>query len=412
MVNPYNVGGAAAGAGAGGMLGRALSVLDYPRQALWNIPDKIAQGDYGAAVPGLLGLGAGIGTAALGGGLPLAFLAGSLAGGAGQAVGSAEDPERFKAPTAEDLTGSDSWLLNTLTSMAGDPLTYAGAGGGHAAADALRPKSVLEKFPTTGFYGELPDASKPLVTLAQEAPKPPPPDLSPLSMPREYTFTPPAGGMAPQSTESAMRQYLNMLHDLGIEQKAGMVSASDAMATQQELWQQLQRLSHDLPPEAGASFYGQFNRPIYSQESLLNDINAMAHNVGARPDMNRPMSGGWPEMAYRTKLDPAPPFVDPEIAREVVNHQMRLGDAINEARSAYGNLENDVYSRFMTEAEAGATEPRLVRGNLPAMDELLNRLRDLNVRSSRRRLRDRTVENIFERYPPPGGYGLDLGDLE
>lgn len=113
-----------------GNLGRVLEPLDYPRQALWNLPGKLMEGDYAAAVPGIAGLGAGALVALMTGGLAPALLAGSLAGGSAQGVGKSVDPDRFEAPTPEQVTGSDSALLNFLTAMAGDPMTYAGMSGG------------------------------------------------------------------------------------------------------------------------------------------------------------------------------------------------------------------------------------------------------------------------------------------
>lgn len=414
MVNPYNAAGAAAGAGVGGLLGRALNALDYPRQALWNIPDKIAQGDYAAAVPGLLGVGAGIGTAALGGGLPLAFLAGSLAGGAGQAVGSSVDEGRFQAPTAQDLTGSDDWLLNTLTSMAGDPLTYAGGVGGRAGANALRPKSVLEKYPATGFYGELPDASQPLVSLVHPAPKVVPPDLPPLGAAHEYTFAPPAGGASEMSLDDALRQRLNMLHDLAVEHQAGMVPTPQVVSAQRELWDDVMRMTRSLPPESSQSFWNQMDRVVRGQGAMSELLGSLGRDAGA-PRRNPLVSGTfpWADVGMGTNAA-APKFIDQSMANLIREHQLRLGDEVNRVRGLFGNLENDVYERYLREAEDAARNqggPRMTRGDLPAMDELLKALRDLGIPSSRRRLRDTMVNNLLERYPPAGGYELDLGDL-
>jgi hypothetical protein len=130
--------GGAAGAAGGGILGTIGGVLDSPRQALWNlirsgknaITGEGTWDDALRAVPGALGAGLGAALTATGVGAPLGILAGSALGGLGQSVGSAADADRFRAPTAEDVTGSDNPLLNTLVSMGGDPLTYAGGFGG------------------------------------------------------------------------------------------------------------------------------------------------------------------------------------------------------------------------------------------------------------------------------------------
>jgi hypothetical protein len=131
---------AIAGSGLGASLGRLLEPFDWPREALWNIPGKLTNGDLMGALPGLAGVGAGILAAALaptGLGLPLGALAGSLVGGSAQGVGKAIDEDRFHAPTAEDVTGSDNPLLNTLVSMIGDPLSFAGGTAGRAGGRAV-----------------------------------------------------------------------------------------------------------------------------------------------------------------------------------------------------------------------------------------------------------------------------------
>lgn len=135
--------GSSAGAGFGGTLGRLIEPLDNPRQALWNIPSKIAQGDWLGALPGLLGVGAGAALGATGFGLPLAMLGGSLLGGTAQGIGKSTDEERFAAPTADDVTGGaggpvGSFLLHAL----GDPLTYAGMGAGGAVGRAAEKEGV------------------------------------------------------------------------------------------------------------------------------------------------------------------------------------------------------------------------------------------------------------------------------
>lgn len=132
----------AAGGGLLGAMGRALEPLDYPRQSLWNLPGKLAEGDFAAALPGLMGLGAGGLAAATGLGLPAAIGIGSLVGGGLQGVGLQSNPEAFAAPTPEDVTGSDNVLLNMLVGAAGDPLTYAGGFGGRKAG--LKAGNYLE----------------------------------------------------------------------------------------------------------------------------------------------------------------------------------------------------------------------------------------------------------------------------
>lgn len=122
--------GAAGGSALLGALGRVSDVLDKPRRALWNVPGKLAEGDWLGALPGLAGLAAGGLTAATGVGLPFAATVGSLVGGLGQGIGESLDEDRFRAPSPEDVTGSDNPLLNMLVGAAGDPLTYAGGLGG------------------------------------------------------------------------------------------------------------------------------------------------------------------------------------------------------------------------------------------------------------------------------------------
>lgn len=126
--------GAAAGGGFLGGLGRMLEPLDYARQAAWNLPGKLGEGDFMGALPGLLGVGAGAGLLATGVGAPLAILGGSLLGGAAQGIGKAADEERFEAPTPNKLVealGGDpeswgGWAAGMGLGMAGDPLTYGG----------------------------------------------------------------------------------------------------------------------------------------------------------------------------------------------------------------------------------------------------------------------------------------------
>lgn len=141
--SPFAALGAAGGAAGGGFLGslgKFLEPLDYARQAAWNMPRKLAEGDFGAALPGLLGLGTGA-LAATGVGAPLAMLLGTLAGGTAQGIGKAGDEERFAAPTGEDALkalGGDpdsggGMVGSMLLSALGDPLTMSGFVGGHRA---------------------------------------------------------------------------------------------------------------------------------------------------------------------------------------------------------------------------------------------------------------------------------------
>lgn len=135
-----NLGGAAGAAGGGllGSLGSLLAPLDYPRQALWNLARSVGrgltnQGSWDDALRAIPGAAGALGTSILAGsgvGMPAAIGLGSLVGGIGQGFGNATDEDKFKAPTAEDVTGSDNPLLNMLVSAAGDPLTFAGSGAG------------------------------------------------------------------------------------------------------------------------------------------------------------------------------------------------------------------------------------------------------------------------------------------
>lgn len=116
-----------------------LDFLDYPRQALANIGTGIGDLFEGnpegllSALPGAIGLlGGGLATLA-GGGLPLALLAGSGAGGLAQGIGLSTGDSRFNAPTsgdiAQNLFGSDEFLPSLLAGVLTDPLTYAGGLG-------------------------------------------------------------------------------------------------------------------------------------------------------------------------------------------------------------------------------------------------------------------------------------------
>lgn len=136
----FTAAGGAAGGGIGASLGQLLAPLAYPREALWNLPGKLAEGDIVGALPGLLGAGATAGLAATGVGLPLALLGGAALGGIGQGVGRAVDEQRFAAPTGADLVralGGDptswpGWAAGMGAEMIGDPLSYAGGLGGAA----------------------------------------------------------------------------------------------------------------------------------------------------------------------------------------------------------------------------------------------------------------------------------------
>jgi hypothetical protein len=146
------LGGAAGGAaGRSGSIFDLLAPLDYPRQALWNIPAALSKGDILGALPGLLGGAAGLGLAATGAGLPLALLGGSLTGGAAQALGRATGSESFDAPTPSALVAALGMDPESLPGMgagiglglAGDPLTYVGGLFGQGAARAARNRALL-----------------------------------------------------------------------------------------------------------------------------------------------------------------------------------------------------------------------------------------------------------------------------
>ncbi len=141
---PFGTLGAGAGAAAGGGLLAALgSILDSPRQALWNAVkkpiDAISNGDWGELLGALPGA-AGMTLAGIMGG-PLGIAAGSVLGGALQAGGKATGDERFKAPEVSDLTGTEDFLPNFLVGALTDPLTYAGGLGG-----ATKGKQIGQTF--------------------------------------------------------------------------------------------------------------------------------------------------------------------------------------------------------------------------------------------------------------------------
>lgn len=146
---PLAQAGELAGAAGGSLLsgvGKILEPLDWARQAAWNAPRRLMEGDIAGAAPGLLGLGAGLAAAPLG--LPAAALIGSAVGGLSQGIGLQADPERFKAPTpqgvASQLTGLDedswgAWGLGMGLGVAGDPLGFGLTSlGGRAGAQAGR----------------------------------------------------------------------------------------------------------------------------------------------------------------------------------------------------------------------------------------------------------------------------------
>ena len=140
-------GGGAAGAAGGGFLGHLLGMLDYPRQAAANLFAGPSEGNWEKAIPGAVGILAPIIGSALapvtgGLSLPAAIGLGSLAGGVTQGVLSHQHPDTFKAPTTEEITGSDNPLVNFAAGALMDPLTYAGGIGGagkgaKAGAEAL-----------------------------------------------------------------------------------------------------------------------------------------------------------------------------------------------------------------------------------------------------------------------------------
>jgi hypothetical protein len=121
-----------------------LGGLNMPRNALWGMPGRLAQGDWLGAAPGLAGLAAGGLTAATGVGLPFAGLVGSAVGGLGEGIEEATRPDMQAAPTSSDLVkqlGGDpdsfgGQALGMGLGMAGDPLTYAGGLGGEAGGKA------------------------------------------------------------------------------------------------------------------------------------------------------------------------------------------------------------------------------------------------------------------------------------
>lgn len=155
------VGGAVGGIGGGimGRLGSLLEPLDYARQAALNIPDKLGEGDFLGALPGLAGLGLGAGLAATGFGLPVAAAAGTVMGAFGQGAGKLYDsyqqptPEgepaeqHFQARTTGELSKAMGWDPDTMEGslvgmglgMATDPLTYTGGTIGRAIARGFAP---------------------------------------------------------------------------------------------------------------------------------------------------------------------------------------------------------------------------------------------------------------------------------
>jgi hypothetical protein len=155
--------GGAGGAATGGILGTGarqgggffdlLAPLDYPRQALWNVPSALSKGDFLGALPGLFGGAAGLGLAATGAGLPMALLGGSALGGLAQGAGRSTGSESFDAPTPsallEALGGDPEGTGGMLGSMAlgalGDPLMWSEMGLG---IGRMKPRT---------FKGGLPD---------------------------------------------------------------------------------------------------------------------------------------------------------------------------------------------------------------------------------------------------------------
>lgn len=150
------------GGAAAGSLGRFLSPLDYPRQALTNLglspflgrgagaPDEEGnaterESGLNSLMPGAAGLLAG--GAALATPLaPFAPLIGAGVAGGAQGLGhlfdSATGGDSFEAPSTSELLGKlggdpDSTVQNLALGVATDPLTYAGLGGGWGAGKAL-----------------------------------------------------------------------------------------------------------------------------------------------------------------------------------------------------------------------------------------------------------------------------------
>lgn len=144
------VAGAGIGGTAGGLLGALgslLEPLDYPRQALWNIPRSAMrffdQGDP-RELAGLLPVLGGV-AGGLVGGLPGAAIGAGLTQGLGKLTDEDTQSKRFEAPTGEDalraLGGDPNAEGGTIKSMllqaVGDPLTYlGGASGARAGAKA------------------------------------------------------------------------------------------------------------------------------------------------------------------------------------------------------------------------------------------------------------------------------------
>lgn len=135
-----------AGGTALGTVGKVLSPLDYPRQALSNLADKggkILSGDGSwddalGMIPGVLGAGLAGGLMATGVGAPLGILAGSALGGLAQGVGQGINEKKFRARSTDEIAqgmGIDTEEFGGKVAsfglgMATDPLTYAGGLGG------------------------------------------------------------------------------------------------------------------------------------------------------------------------------------------------------------------------------------------------------------------------------------------
>jgi hypothetical protein len=175
---PFGAAGGAAGAAGGsllGALGRLLSPLDYPRQALYNlfsgVGEGIDQGDWHPAlkaIPGALGTALAGGLMATGVGAPLGILAGSALGGASQGLFGSD------APTSDDLAqklGIDTEstggkIASFGLGMATDPLSYAGGlGGALKGAKAGRSLEEAAQGAHLGYgggVGKLEDILRPL----------------------------------------------------------------------------------------------------------------------------------------------------------------------------------------------------------------------------------------------------------
>lgn len=175
LLKALGIGAGTIGAGAaihGAGLGRVLEPLDWPRQALANLVRSPMKAMETGDVSELLGALPGLAGATLGGvvGGPVGLLAGSLLGGGLQGIGNLSGREQFKAPSVQDITGTEDFLPNLAVGMATDPLTYAGLGSSWSAgAKALRgaapaveaaAKAIPEAIPVAKIAPQIPVAKK------------------------------------------------------------------------------------------------------------------------------------------------------------------------------------------------------------------------------------------------------------